>query len=186
LIITRCKRHDFEGGKLITRIIPISLSLLITNALPALSEKYENIPALVRSEIKTKCVREYPDDYLMQSGCINLQSEAYIEVHGNKEETKKPKPEVEVDGIPSAFDRAQMNNAAYLSVTKQICKIEVGRMPDQYRERAVASDRLNAAQVDSMIRRIKEDYLKKAKRSPKTFCAEAKRSIHNFVSDLES
>ena len=164
----------------------IALSGLLIGTLPSVSEDYQNIPSSVKKEIKSKCVSQFPDDYFMQSGCIKLQSDSYIEVHGNEGGASNDAPEIDLTGIPSAFDKAQMNNAAYLSVVKKVCKIEVGKMPEQYRERAVASDRLNAVDVDSIISSLADDDLKKAKRNSKIFCAEAKRNFKNFDTDLEN
>jgi hypothetical protein len=145
---------------------------------------YDQIPAEIRKKIKSKCVSSYPDDYSIQRGCISLQSDAYLDVHGG--DTPPADTKIDLTGIPSAVDIAQINNAAYLSVAKAICKIDTGIMVAQYVDRAIASDRLNAGQVEDMVAGQLAERILTARRDKKTFCAEAKRNLPNFVSDLLS
>jgi hypothetical protein len=167
------------------RHLLICLSVLSLLSQSASAEDYENIPKAARSKIKSKCVAQFPDDYFMQEGCINLQSNSYLKVHGAETEVKSVIPEIDVTGIPSSFDSAQMNNSAYLSVAHKTCKIEVGKMPDQYRERAVASDRFNAKEVDEIISGLTKNFTKEAKLNSKAFCVKVKKNFQNFVSDLQ-
>lgn len=65
--------------------------------LPAVaSDAYSGIPGKVRAQIKAKCVNRYPDDYMMQDGCIMVQSDSYLKVHGDEAagaSSKKPAAE---------------------------------------------------------------------------------------------
>jgi hypothetical protein len=70
-------------------------------------------------------------------------------------------------------------------VAKSVCNLDVGTMPDQYRERAIASDRLNAKQVRAFIAQGVKEQTSAAKKDRKGFCAQAKANLQNFVGDLE-
>jgi hypothetical protein len=169
---------------MLKRILFAALVASLAPAGPVAADDYSQIPAKIRGQIKAKCVARYPDDYMMQDGCIMVQSESYVKVHGG-EAPAAALPEMNLDGIPSAFDQAQMNNSAYLSVVKSTCKVDVGTMPDQYRERAIASDRLDAKQVRAFIAQGVKEQQRAAKKDQKGFCAQAKANFQNFVDDLE-
>lgn len=161
------------------RILVLSATILLANIYPSSAQSdYSGIPSAIRIEIKANCVRQYPTDYVMQHGCIMLQSESYLKVHG-------PRREIDVTGIPSAHDRAQINNSAYLTVAKSVCGVDVGTMPARYRDRAAASDRLNAEHVRDMIAGTIERFQSEAKADKIGFCAQAKTNLPNFVADLE-
>lgn len=149
----------------------------------ATAQDSDRIPADIQAQIKEKCVKRNPDDYMMQDGCIMVQSESYLKVHGGD---KVPSLDLDLTGIPSAFDRAQINNTAYLTVAATFCRIDVGTMAGRYRERAIASDRLSTDDVLGQIEATIGEQEAKASRDGKAFCAEARKNLPNFIADLKN
>ncbi|MDQ6437240.1 hypothetical protein RB623_24580 [Mesorhizobium sp. LHD-90] len=150
---------------------------------PALADDFNPIPKEIRSQIKAKCVASYPDDYVMQYGCVSMPSKGYLKVHGA--ETAKAEPQVAA-GVPSAYDRAQINNSAYLTVVKMTCRVDVDALLRQYWERAIASGRLNERDVRELIAAGIRDQQRAAQVDGRYFCAMAKANLPNFVADLEN
>ena len=150
---------------------------------PASADDFSRIPEDIRSQIKTKCIGNYPDDYVMQYGCISMQSKGYLKVHGND----IPKSELTVaGGVPSAYDLAQVNNAAYLTVVKMMCRIDVDAMLEKYRQRVFTSARLNEKQVGEMIAAGIGDQQRAALVDGGAFCAVARANLPKFVADLKN
>ena len=164
------------------RVLVLLLSSVLAT-LPAFGDDYSRIPTQIRSQIKAKCVGSYPEDYVMQYGCISMQSKGYLKVHGG--DLAKAEPEI-VTGVPSAYDRAQINIFAYLTVVKMTCRISVDNMLEKYRQRVFASGRLNEKQVREMIAAGIRDQQRAAQVDGRSFCAMAKANLPNFVADLKN
>ena len=92
----------------------LAAALLTIATLPARAEDYSQIPTHIRTDIKAKCVAQYPDDYGMQHGCILVQSDSYMAVRGYAAE---PEPMVEANG----WVRGQITNAAQASAFETLC-----------------------------------------------------------------
>jgi hypothetical protein len=154
--------------------------LLIAAAIAAafvVPAQASNIPAGIRDQIKAQCIADYPTNYVLQDACIEVQSKAYVKVHGHAS-TPREVPLTTADG-------ADFRNSAYLSVAAKKCALKVGVMVDDYK---VRGRMMNGHVSDSTINEYFASYVKQytaeVRKDRKEFCATAQSNLHNFVADI--
>ena len=142
--------------------------------LPA--EAGNNIPAEIQTSIKTNCIRKWPDNYVMQDGCIEVQSKAYLKVHG----TSAPR-EVSL----TTADGVDFRNSAYLSVAAKKCAIKVGVMVEDYKVRGrMMNGHVSDSTINEYLASYVKQYTAEVRKNRKAFCATAQSNLHNFVADI--
>lgn len=156
-----------------TALISAMLCLLVMPASAA--DDYSAIPSGIRAKIKSKCVNRYPDDYSMQDGCIMVQSDSYLKVHGGESP-----PE------PTGADLVSIRNVAYLQAARKLCGLEVLKLAEGYEKRALAIPGMDMVTIFRAIREQSKFEEAEGRKHRKVFCAEASKNLSNFAADLKN
>lgn len=85
---------------------------------------------------------------------------------------------------PMGYDRAAINNAAYLSSVEAVCGYKLAEMIEHYRSKAISGNQPMEREIRSGIKALAYGLTDAARRHPSSFCAEARLNLPKLQAGL--